>query len=304
MYLTLFSVPLAGTLGLTMLTALAEIVLVLLAVGLAVWLRAEVMRYRRVRRELAQSRRETEGERERFAKVAETITEGLMIHRGGVPVEVNPALERILGYSASEMVGRPVLDFAVDGESRAEIARRMRAADERPYEITGLHKSGRRLPLVIEARELTDGLRAVLVLDMSVSLEREREAVERQRRMRALYDLTAGSVDAPVHVRIGQALGYACDLLGLEMGLVSHVSGDAFEVVAAHSSTGEPAPGTVFRLGQTYCSILLEGEQQVLSDSSTPGTRSWRGRPLRPGPARVRRRPGRVRLRAAPRCAR
>ncbi len=243
----------------------AEVLLVVLTIGLAVALLVEYRRYRRTRDALYESRRAAEAERERLVNVTDIVSEGVLLHRDGIPLEFNPAFERMIGYSAAEVIGKNALGMLFDDEGRAEIRKRMGDRDENPYTVEAIHRDGSRVPMRIQARELEGGLRVVLARDLRESMRTEREAVERQRRIRALYDLTAGGADAPIQERIERALRYAAQLLGMDSGFASHIRGDVYTVVAAHTPDGSAHPDDTYPIDQTYCGLLVEEKRDVLS---------------------------------------
>ena len=80
-------------------------------------------------------------------------------------------------------------------------------------------------------------------------------------RLRLLATVTSQG-DLPFHDQVGQALALTTTLLGLDMGILSQIErgddGDGdYTVVACHGA--DLAPGTRFDLGDTYCSITVEG---------------------------------------------
>ncbi|WP_412060264.1 EAL domain-containing protein [Rubrivirga sp. IMCC45206] len=75
-------------------------------------------------------------------------------------------------------------------------------------------------------------------------------------RLRLLADVIAHDGRAFVD-RVQRALRLATDLLGYDIGLLSHIVDADYTIVAAHAPGTEIAPGTVFDLGDTYCSLTL-----------------------------------------------
>ncbi|WP_412068186.1 EAL domain-containing protein [Rubrivirga sp. IMCC43871] len=75
-------------------------------------------------------------------------------------------------------------------------------------------------------------------------------------RLRLLADVIAHDGSAFVD-RVQRALRLATDLLGYDIGLLSHIVGTRYTVAAAHAPETGIEPGTVFDLGDTFCSLTL-----------------------------------------------
>jgi PAS domain S-box-containing protein len=93
-------------------------------------------------RKMAEERlRESE---DRFRKLADASFDVIVQSVDGLYTEASPGLERVLGYTPSEVVGRSPLDF-VALDSQDEVRRRVTENVEGRYELVALHKDGRRL---------------------------------------------------------------------------------------------------------------------------------------------------------------
>lgn len=81
-------------------------------------------------------------------------TEAMLIHEQGVILDVNQAAEQLFGLSASELVGRSVLDL-VDGSSRERVEERLRSLLEgEPFEVSGRHPDGSCLIAEVTAKSI------------------------------------------------------------------------------------------------------------------------------------------------------
>ncbi|MGE0158756.1 MAG: PAS domain S-box protein [Gemmatimonadales bacterium] len=124
-------------------------------------------------RKIAEDRlRESEA---RFRSVIEASFDAIVQSVDGTYTDVSPGVERILGYSPEEAVGRPALDF-VAPESKDEVRQRMAEGVEGRYELVGLHKDGRALTLeaaskMIEAEGRTIRITALRDITQQRSLE-------------------------------------------------------------------------------------------------------------------------------------
>ena len=90
-------------------------------------------------------------------------------------------------------------------------------------------------------------------------LERKRaeDALRRsEESIRALYNI-ASSTSIDFTAKIQALLAMGSRHFGLEIGLLSRIEEERYEVIAAHTPDGAIAAGAVFDLGQTYCRDTL-----------------------------------------------
>ncbi|QJD59817.1 PAS domain-containing protein [Pseudomonas sp. gcc21] len=88
-------------------------------------------------------------------------------------------------------------------------------------------------------------------------LEHQRQA------LRAMNEI-AGVPEPDITRQLTQVLALGCRYLGMDMGIVSHIQGDDYQVVAVHSSDGRVTEGEHFPLATTYCWLTLQ-QQDVLA---------------------------------------
>jgi two-component system cell cycle sensor histidine kinase/response regulator CckA len=105
------------------------------------------------RKEAEERLRESE---ERFRSLADASFDVIVQSVDGVYTEVSPSLERVLGYTSSDVIGRSPLEF-VAPESQEEVRRRIRDHVEGRYELVVLHKDGRRLRMEAAAKTIEMG---------------------------------------------------------------------------------------------------------------------------------------------------
>lgn len=84
-------------------------------------------------------------------------------------------------------------------------------------------------------------------------LEHQRQA------LRAMNEI-AGVPEPDVTRQLRQVLELGCRYLDMDMGIVSRIRGDDYQVVAQHSSDGTSIEGQHLPLGTTYCSLALQHE--------------------------------------------
>jgi len=142
------------------------------------------------RKQTEQAIRDSE---ERFRSLFEAAFEAIVVHSDGIILDANPAMEKLLGYQVSELVGRPVMSF-VAPESRARVAAMIRTGASEPYEAYSLGKDGRIIDVDVVGRDYTYRGRSARVTALRDITERKRaeEALRHADRMAALGTLVAG----------------------------------------------------------------------------------------------------------------
>ncbi len=78
---------------------------------------------------------------ERYRHLCDASMEGVVIHKGGVVIDVNKAFVEMFGYGRDEAIGMDALDLADPG-FRDRISKYMRSNKEVPYEAVGVRKDG------------------------------------------------------------------------------------------------------------------------------------------------------------------
>jgi len=90
------------------------------------------------RRAAEKSLRESE---ERLRKFSDVTKEGIVFHKEGIIVDVNPTIVAMFGYSADEAIGRNIIDFLAP-DSREFVKDRLSEGKTGQYDIRGLRKDG------------------------------------------------------------------------------------------------------------------------------------------------------------------
>ena len=121
------------------------------------------------RREAELALRQSE---ERLSKFMDASVEGIVFHEEGVITDANLPLQRLVGYSLSELLGRKTLDFIAPEQVPLAVEMVARRS-ELSYESVLIHRDGTRIPVEFIVRMAERGgqaLRMVVVRDLRAAL--------------------------------------------------------------------------------------------------------------------------------------
>lgn len=127
------------------------------------------------RRQIEESRRDSEA---RYRTMLKTTQQGYwLVDKDAITVEVNPALCKMLGYTAEELVGSPPSDFLTE-DSKAILREQMQlrvAGDQRTYELVLKAKDGTLKRALMHGTTLPDTITSArsfaLVTDITEIIE-------------------------------------------------------------------------------------------------------------------------------------
>jgi two-component system cell cycle sensor histidine kinase/response regulator CckA len=91
---------------------------------------------------------------ERFERLVDSAFEGWVIHRDGLIVRANPTFSTTFGFTATELVGRSVVELTAP-ESRAKLVDAIKTGRTTPYEVMGLRRDGTLIPVEIAGQPCT-----------------------------------------------------------------------------------------------------------------------------------------------------
>lgn len=153
-----------------------------------------------------EARRESQA---RYRVLANAAREGLVIHDRGKIVDVNAALERLVGYPHEELVGMDIFRL-VAPESHPAVREAVASGSTRPYEAVGVRKSGETFlvelcgqPFFSRGREM----RLVTVQDLTERVKLESQFRHAQK-MEAVGRL-AGGIAHDFNNLLTAILGYS-----------------------------------------------------------------------------------------------
>lgn len=188
-----------------------------------------------------------------------------------------------LGYSEAELLNLSPKDIDAGGmdSKRLEAVRELMTEGQALFEMVHVTKSGRNIPVEISARKI-ELLGQLMVLSLVRDITERKlaeEALQRQlNSLRALNEIDA-SPDASLEGELANALAIGAQLLGLELGIISHIVDERYEVFAQVSPAGALSAGQRFDLGITYCVITLDQERGGVLAIPHMGVSSYLGHP-------------------------
>jgi PAS domain S-box-containing protein len=207
---------------------------------------------------------------DRYRQIIETASEGIwIIDADNNTSFVNNKMTEMLGYSAAEMQGKPLLAF-MDQEGRAiaqnNIARRQQGIKEQ-HDFKFRRKNGSDLWAMVSTNPVFDheGKYAGalgMISDITERKQAEEDLRESVASLRALSELIAAQ-DLQFEEHLQELLKVGCQRLSLEIGIVSHIENNIFEVIATYSLDSGISAGDVFKLEQVYCHDVLQAKEPV-----------------------------------------
>ncbi|MFI5295260.1 MAG: PAS domain S-box protein [Thermodesulfovibrionales bacterium] len=139
--------------------------------------------YRGIDRDITERKRVEDALREseeRYRTLAEATFEGITLSEGGVLIDANSQLARLLGYELHEIIGKPVTEF-IFPEDRELVRRNIDADYELPYENRLLRKDGSTLTVETRARHFSYQGRNVRVTALHDITERKLAEEDREK---------------------------------------------------------------------------------------------------------------------------
>ncbi len=213
---------------------------------------------------------------ERYRQIIETASEGIwIIDADNNTSFVNNKMTEMLGYSAAEMQGKPLFAF-MDEEGLAiaqnNITRRQQGIKEQ-HDFKFRRKNGSDLWAMVSTNPVFDheGKYAGalgMISDITKRKQAEEDLRESVASLRALSELIAAQ-NLKFEEHLQELLKMGCQRLNLDIGIVSHIENNLFEVVATYSLDSGISAGDVFKLEQVYCHDVLQAKEPISFEHAT-----------------------------------
>ena len=126
----------------------------------------------------------------RFKRLTELTNEGILIHKNGIAIDVNPAFEKYMGTSRDKLIGKNFISFLDNKKSQDIIQTEMKKDYASPYEVEMRNEKGKMIILQITSNFLSkqENLRVALIREITEEKEEEKrimnaiiEAEEKER---------------------------------------------------------------------------------------------------------------------------
>jgi PAS domain S-box-containing protein len=215
------------------------------------------------------SRNELEASRERFTKAFNFSPLGMTITRlsDGRFIEVNPANERVLGYSQEDFKGKTALEAGVwlsDTDRVAYVMAMQRNGRLVAYETRMRTKAGEPVDVRVWA-EIIDigGEPCALSFTLNVAEEKRREAM--------LLNVAQGVSGQTGEAFFLSLVDHLTQAIGADGVMVGEVDEQRRLTTLAQVWEGQRLPNTTHDLGFTLCGQTLQQREMLLLEKPSPG---------------------------------
>ncbi len=213
-------------------------------------------------------RKQTEAELFRWQQVFSKARWGIVICAADSEFfdHVNPAFADMHGYTQEELQQLSIKEM-FSAEHQEDIAECLNSLNTQGYcliESEHVHRNGRRFPVLINSVLVRDKAgqalyRLTSVEDLS-QLNQTRNALEiQQARLRSLNEIASDSHLSSAQ-QLQRALSIGLQHLALEIGIISQVEGDDYQVLYHQSPAGLLEEKQHFKLSDTYCVLTLQAD--------------------------------------------
>jgi PAS domain S-box-containing protein len=118
------------------------------------------------KRELAIEKNKLLQSDERLQLLSEVANEGILIHNDGIIFETNKALEKLIGYSREELIGKNLTDISVHPEDREELYQRRKEHFNEPYKARIIKKTGEIITVLFHGYSASFGEKSIRVVSL------------------------------------------------------------------------------------------------------------------------------------------
>jgi CheY-like chemotaxis protein len=166
-----------------------------------------------------------------------------------------------LAFLEAVRADRPDLPFVLfTGKGSEEIAAEAIAAGVTDY----LQKDTGTEQYTVLANRIERAVDAYRAEQAAARTETDLE--RREAALRRMYRIIADA-GRSFKEKTENLLAVGCRALGTDVGIVSHIEGDDYEVVAARDPDGQFTAGDRFDLGETYCEVTLANDETTVFEA-------------------------------------
>ncbi|MDM8540803.1 sigma-54-dependent Fis family transcriptional regulator [Desulfococcaceae bacterium HSG9] len=171
---------------------------------------------------------EVRQERDRFRRLSEAASEGIVIYDREYITEANRAAENITGYSITELTGRNIFDL-FQPESHDFIRDKMRDRNEQAYQVRGMKKDGGTTVLKIREKTMPYQENEISILTMNDLSYKK--ALEQENRELRLSLVQAG--------RFGDMVGISPAMKKVYENITRASESDETVIITGETGTGK-----------------------------------------------------------------
>ncbi|EAY25326.1 PAS domain S-box protein [Microscilla marina ATCC 23134] len=211
-------------------------------------------------------------EYKQLSLVASKTNNAVMIaNERGVLQWVNQGFIQMSGYSFDEAVGKTPGELMhgedTDEATVAYLMERIGEGKEASTDIVAYKKNGEKYWVNLSAAPVYDDY-GQLVNFVSIEVDiTERKALEEEilrakERTETMYAITS-DISGNLEAQLSQVLEFATRLLGLEVGIISKITENEYQVYSVYPSDDTIAVGQLFPLDKVYCEITLREDKII-----------------------------------------
>lgn len=202
---------------------------------------------------------------QRYRELIETISD--IVYRTDIKGYFNyvsPSAAILTGYSEQELLRMHFTDLVAPSSRQTVLdfySNQLRDAKQESLLAFPIHsKDGtlhwveQKIILMLSEDDKVRGFQGV-VRDIS-------ERQQSEKKLRALYTIMA-QTNLSIDKQLSQALQIGTEILGLDLGIISHIENDRYTVLYAHSPDNALQKGQTFSFEKTYCEMAYQANDLV-----------------------------------------
>ncbi|MEZ2276681.1 MAG: response regulator [Microcoleus sp.] len=232
---------------------------------------------------LGNSQIERNESEDRYRLMADNSTDMISRHNSkGVFVYVSPACNALLGYQPEELIGKfPKNYFHPEDVEKLSKAHAKLMALPVTYTLSYRvrRKDGRYIWFETTSRTIrdpeTETVQEIIGISRDISFRKqtEQELRESEAAIKALYQVTSAPRTDPLNrlstfdLRLQELLTMGCRQFGLEVGILSAIEGNNYQIMAVKCPDGSIAKGQIYDLEKTFCVATAQSKEPLHFES-------------------------------------